>query len=187
MLLESWGLNVPLYAIVDEKNWERAKFYKRQCAIRFDVLTCELPKINARIVPGPPPLIAHSSPCVAERLFEELSRKGCKFLAHVTDVTINDTVGAGVTMKWRGRIISEISIGGSVRDITRRGKVDARAFWEGCKMRIEGPLQGLLSYCAYKSLEVMERLPEGLIEWSCHKGRYGTLGDHAIFWEFVEL
>ncbi len=184
--LESLGLNVPLYTVVTSDDFESAKNYKRQCAIRFDELGCDLPPIKGIVIGGFPPLIAHTSPCVAYELFKELKERGCRFRAHVTDVTIADTVGAGVTMKDpRLGVIAELSVGGSVRDITRRGKVDTYVKLEGCKMKAKGPLTPLLSYCAFKSLKVMEKMPYGLLEWSCHKGRYGTKGDHVLFWEFI--
>lgn len=186
-LLEKLGLNVPIYARVTDHDYSRAFYYKKQCAIRFDVLNCELPKVDGLVIPGPPPLVAHSSPCVARELFDELTSKGCEFEAHVTDVTIADSVGAGVTMKWQGTIVAEISVGGSVRKITREGKVDARAYLEGQGMKVEGSLEGLLSYCAFESLRSASTMPDGVLEWSCHKGRYGLRGDHIVYWEYLKI
>jgi len=177
---------VPIYVEVSNKNFEPSKAFKKQCAIRFDFLGCELPELEALVVPGPPPLIAHSSPCAAFSLFKKLSSNDCPFIAHITDVTIADSVGAGVTMKYNTSVLTEVAIGGSVRDVTRKGRVDARA-WLKCGMRVEGPLEGLLAYCAFKSLEQVKFLPPGLYEWSCHEGRYGVKGDHLVFWEYVEL
>ena len=90
-------------------------------------------------------------------------------------------------MKLGNMIMAEISVGGSVRDVTRRGKVDTRVYLKGDRMEVHGPLGGLLSYCAFESLEALARLPEGLLEWSCHKGKYGVKGDHIVVWEFIEL
>ncbi len=185
--LERAGLNVPLYAMISDEDDSKAKFFKKQCAVRFDELGCGLPELKGDVVvvPGNPPLIAHSSPCIAPKLREILK---CKFVAHVTDVTIKDSVGAGVTLKTpEGRIIVEISVGGSVRDITRRGKVDVRGEYVGNVLRLDGPLPRLLAYCAFRSAEEAYRLPPGALEWSCHRGKYGVKGDHVVFWELIKI
>ena len=185
--LEKAGLNVPLYTVITKREWERARHFRKQCAVRFDYLPCELPKLPGEVIviEGRPPLIAHSSPCVAPMLPKLLN---CDFKAHVTDVTIKDSVGAGITLKTpEGRIVVEVSVGGSVRDVSRRGKVDARAFLEGNVLRVRGPLEGLLAYCAFRSALAARNLPPGALEWSCHRGKYGAKGDHVVFWELIEI
>jgi len=185
--LARYGLNVPIYTLITNDDWEKSKHFRKQCAVRFDELGCELPKLPGEVivVGGRPPLIAHSSPCVAPRLHELLK---CRFKAHVTDVTIKDSVGAGITLKTpEGKVIVEAVVGGSVRDISRKGKVDARATLEGNILKVEGNLQGLLAYCAFKSALAALRLPPGALEWSCHRGLYGTKGDHVVFWELIRI
>ncbi|ABU82533.1 hypothetical protein [Ignicoccus hospitalis] len=185
--LEALGLNVPLYAIVTRDGTERVKHFKKQCAVRFDYLECSLPRLPGEVivVEGPPPLIAHSSPCVAPLLPELLK---CNFTAHVTDVTIKDSVGAGVTLKTKdNKIIIEATTKGSVRDITRKGIFDVTANFVGNVLVAKGPVEGLLSYCMFESAKAARRLPPGALEWSCHKGRYGIKGDHVVFWEHIEL
>lgn len=185
--LERFGVNVPLYTVVANNDYGAVRHFRKQCAIRFDYLNCELPKLPGEVivVGGSPPLIAHSSPCVAE-LLPKLLR--CPFKAHVTDVTIKDSVGAGITLKTKeGDIIVEAVIKGSVRDVSRRGKVDVRARLIGNVLVAKGPLEGLLAYCAFESAMVARTLPPGALEWSCHEGKYGTKGDHIVFWELIEI
>ncbi|ALU12620.1 hypothetical protein EYM_05780 [Ignicoccus islandicus DSM 13165] len=187
MQLMDIGLNTPIFVVVTQSNLRGLEHFKKQCAIRFDELACELPEVDALVVPGPPPLIAHSSPCIAKELLRELAERGCPFEAQVTDVTIKDSVGAGASIKFDGKVMAEVAIGGSVRDVTRRGKIDARAYLEGNAMKVIGSLGGLLAYCTFESLLALRRMPDGVLEWSCHEGKYGVRGDHVIFWEYHPL
>ncbi len=185
--LRDLGLNTPVFVVVTPNKVSPVKYFKKQCAVRFDELACELPSVDALVVPGPPPLIAHSSPCIAGELFEKLRRKGCRFEAQVTDVTIIDSVGAGVSMKRGSEVFAEIAVGGSVRDVTRRGIVDVRAYLEGGTLVVKGSIDSLLAYCAFRSLLALSRLPDGILEWSCHRGKYGVRGDHVVYWEYHPL
>jgi hypothetical protein len=125
---------------------------------------------------------------VALELARSLAKRGCEFRAHVTDVTVADSVGAGVTLKVGDKIIVEMVNEGTVREITRKGRVDARAVLVGrSELRVEGRANELLIYCAFSSAKEMLRLPPGALEWSCHRERHGIKGDHVIYWELIEL
>ena len=186
-LLEEVGLNVPLYAVITKDDPDKARYFKKQCAVRFDLLKCPLPPLPGEVivVRGWPPLIAHSSPCVAAKLSEVLD---CDFVAHVTDVTSKDSVGAGVTLKTaEGKVIVEAVVKGTVRDVTRKGLVHVRGEMVGEKLVAKGPFPELLGYCMFESAREALRLPPGALEWSCHEGKYGVKGDHVVFWELITL
>ncbi len=194
--LERLGLNVPIYIVVDNKSFERATIFRKKCAVRFDEVSPPididmLRKIveveDAIFESSWPPFIPHMSPCMAFTMFKRLSENRYQFKAHVTDVTVKDSVGAGMTLNIDGKIIVEAVKRGTVREISRRGKIDIRAFSSCNQLILEGEVDDLLSYCIFTSVKLMRRFPDSLLEWSCHKGRGGVKGDHLIAWELYKV
>ncbi len=195
-LLEDLGLNTPIFVVVSESNFEISKKFRKKCAIRFDSVEPPDAVSNAlksiiykelTIESGTPPFIPHMSPCNAYHLFKTLSNLGASFKAHITDVTVKDSVGAGIALNIDNKIIVEATRRGTVREVSRRGKIDVRAKYVCDKLILYGTLNELLSYCIFRSAEIISKFHDSLIEWSCHQGRWGIKGDHIVVWEMYKV